>query len=86
MKDLFLTSKKGQGTVLTSKKKGGYVQHPHKSVNMNDIKFCEESVFLMMNFVKCPKTGSISTIDRPLNLKQKICLNILKKKNLLKYN
>ena len=36
------------------------VRFPH-------IEFREESVFLMLNFVKCPKTHSVSPLDRPLH-------------------
>ena len=30
------------------------MRHPSKNVNMNTIKFCEEFVFLILNFVKRP--------------------------------
>ena len=39
-------------------------------VRFSDIEFCEESIFPISNFeknfVKCPKTDSISSLDRPL--------------------
>ena len=39
---------------------------------MNTIKFCEESVFLMLNFVKCPKTDPRQTPEYYyLNMKKK---------------
>ena len=69
-----MTSKKRKGTFLTSKKKVLGVAPSEKrkheqywilwKVHFPHIEFCEESVFLMLNFVKCLKTDSIFFLDR----------------------